>query len=185
MSLDELAADLGISKATIYRYFSDKEALLRAVLEETRNWILSQLTAIVRDGNLSVKAKLTALLGFLSRFMSGLSQEFIRDLRQKLPHLWKELDEFRQQQVLPLISEIVSDGVRRKEIKSDLDTGLFLAIFWRLIQEFMNPAWLLSHDYAPSELLNKIFNIIFYGILIEEKSGEKNIRNKVGRRGRK
>lgn len=172
LSLDELAEDLGISKATIYRYFPDKESLLRAVMVETREWVLSQLQAIVRDDRLAVKARLTAYLEFISRFMSGLSRDFIRDLRQKLPDLWKEMDSFRRQQVFPLVSEVILEGVKKGEIKSDLDGRLFLEMFWYLVQEFMNPDWIISHDYSPSELLQSIIDIVFYGIFVEEKSGK-------------
>lgn len=172
LSMDELAGDLGISKATLYRYFQDKEALLRAVMTGTREWVLSQLQAIVRDNRLPVKARLTAYLEFVSRFLSGLSRDFIRDLRQKLPHLWQEMDTFRRQQVFPLVSEVILEGVRKGEIKSDLDGRLFLEMFWYLVQEFMNPDWIISHDYSPSELLEGIIDIIFYGILVEEKTGK-------------
>jgi len=172
LSLDELAEDLGISKATIYRYFPDKKSLLRAVMVETREWVLSQLQAIVRDDRLAVKARLTAYLEFISRFMSGLSRDFIRDLRQKLPDLWKEMDSFRRQQVFPLVSEVILEGVKKGEIKSDLDGRLFLEMFWYLVQEFMNPDWIISHDYSPSELLQSIIDIVFYGIFVEEKSGK-------------
>lgn len=171
LSMDELAEDLGISKATLYRYFPDKESLLRAVMAETREWVLSQLKAIVRDDRLSVKARLTAYLEFVSRFMSGLSRDFVRDLRQKLPDLWQEMDTFRRQQVFPLVSEVILEGVKKGEIKSELDGRLFLEMFWYLVQEFMNPDWIISHDYSPSELLESIIDIVFYGIFVEEKAG--------------
>ncbi|MBC7349825.1 MAG: TetR/AcrR family transcriptional regulator [Candidatus Aminicenantes bacterium] len=172
LSLDELAEDLGISKATIYRYFPDKESLLRAVMEESREWVLSQLQVIVRDNRLPVRARLTAYLEFISRFMSAISRDFIRDLRQKLPDLWQEMDSFRRQQVFPLVSEVILEGIKKGEIKSDLDGRLFLEMFWYLVQEFMNPDWIISHDYSPSELLQSIIDIVFYGIFVEEKSGK-------------
>ncbi len=182
--MDELAEDLGISKATLYRHFPDKEALLRAVMAMTRDRVLSQIQAIVRDGRLPVKFRLTAYLEFLSRFMSGLSRDFIRDLRQKLPELWKEMDDFRRQQVFPLVSEVIMEGVRKGEIKSDLDGRLFLEIFWYLVQEFMTPDWIISHDYSPSELLESMIDILFYGIFVEEKSDRKTGRHARGK-GRK
>ncbi|MDH7493490.1 MAG: TetR/AcrR family transcriptional regulator [Candidatus Saccharicenans sp.] len=184
LSMDELAEDLGISKATVYRYFPDKEALLRAVMVETREQVLSQLQAIVRDDKLPVKARLTAYLEFISRFMSGLSRDFIKDLRQKLPDLWKEMDAFRRQQVFPLVSEVILEGVRKGEIKSDLDGRLFLEMFWYLVQEFMNPDWIISHDYSPSELLQSIIDIVFYGIFVEEKPEKTSGRQPAGK-GRK
>ncbi|MGQ9471613.1 MAG: TetR/AcrR family transcriptional regulator [Candidatus Aminicenantales bacterium] len=185
LSMNELAEDLGISKATVYRYFPDKEALLRAVMVETREWVLSQLQAIVRDGRLSVKARLTAYLEFISRFVSGLSRDFIRDLRQKLPDLWKEMDSFRRQQVFPLVSEVILEGIKKGEIKSDLDGRLFLEIFWYLVQEFMNPDWIIDHDYSPSELLQSIIDIVFYGIFVEGKSGKVASRELSGKGRRK
>ncbi|MGB9906204.1 MAG: TetR/AcrR family transcriptional regulator [Candidatus Saccharicenans sp.] len=184
LSMDELAEDLGISKATVYRYFPDKEALLRAVMVETREQVLSQLQAIVRNDRLTVKARLTAYLEFISRFMSGLSRDFIKDLRQKLPDLWKEMDAFRRQQVFPLVSEVILEGVKKGEIKSDLDGRLFLEMFWYLVQEFMNPDWIISHDYSPSELLQSIIDIVFYGIFVEEKPEKTSGRQPAGK-GRK
>ncbi|MCX8159364.1 MAG: TetR/AcrR family transcriptional regulator [Candidatus Saccharicenans sp.] len=184
LSMDKLAEDLGVSKATLYRYFPDKEALLRAVMAETRAWVLSELQAIVRDERLSVRSRLTAYLQFISRFMSGLSRDFIRDLRQKLPELWQEMDVFRRQQVFPLVSEVITAGVKNGEIKSDLDGRLFLEMFWYLVQEFMNPDWIISHDYSPSELLESIIDIIFYGIFVEEKSGKMSGGQRTGK-GRK
>ncbi len=172
LSMDQLAGDLGISKATLYRYFPDKEALLRAVMTGTREWLLSQLQAIVRDNRLPVKVRLTAYLEFVSRFLSGLSRDFIRDLRQKLPDLWQEMETFRRQQVFPLVSEVILEGVRKGEIKSNLDGRLFLEMFWYLVQEFMNPDWIISHDYSPSELLASIIDVIFHGIFVEEKPGK-------------
>lgn len=184
LSMDELAEDLGISKATLYRYFPDKESLLRAVMAETREWVLSQLQAIVRDDRLPVKARLTAYLEFVSRFLSGLSRDFVRDLRQKLPDMWQEMDTFRRQQVFPLVSEVILEGVKKGEIKSDLDGRLFLEMFWYLVQEFMNPDWIIGHDYSPSELLESIIDIVFYGIFVEEKPG-KAAGRRPARQGRK
>lgn len=184
LSMDQLAEDLGISKATLYRYFPDKESLLRAVMVETREWVLSQLRAMVRDDRLPVKARLTAYLEFVSRFLSGLSRDFVRDLRQKLPDLWQEMDTFRRQQVFPLVSEVILEGVKKGEIKSNLDGRLFLEMFWYLVQEFMNPDWIISHDYSPSELLESIIDIVFYGIFVEEKPAKRAAANRPGK-GRK
>jgi AcrR family transcriptional regulator len=168
LSMDEIAENLGTSKATLYRYFPDKEALLRAVIERTKEQVLSTIRSISADDKLSVRDKLAGFLTFLSRFMSGLSRELIQDLRSRLPDIWKELEAFRREKIFPIFSEVVAEGVVRKEIRSDLDGRLFLEMFFFLAQEFMNPDWLVTHDYAPSELLNSIIRIVFYGIFIDD-----------------
>jgi len=169
LSMDEIAEDLGTSKATLYRYFPDKEALLRTVIEKTSEQVLSTLRSTSADDKLSVRDKLSGFLTFLSHFMSGLSRELIQDLRSRLPEVWGELEAFRREKIFPIISEVVAEGVAMKEIRSDLDGRLFLEMFFFLAQEFMNPDWLVTNDYAPSELLNSIIRIVFYGIFIDDR----------------
>ncbi|MBC7360896.1 MAG: TetR/AcrR family transcriptional regulator [Candidatus Aminicenantes bacterium] len=172
LSMDEIAEDLGVSKATLYRYFPDKEALLRAVIGKTQEQILSTLKAISDDEKSSVREKLSAFLTFLSQFMSGLTREFVQDLKFKLPEIWKELEVFRREKVFPVFSEIVAEGVRKNEIRSDLDGRLFLEMFFYLAQEFMNPDWLIKNDYAPSKLLESIIRIVFFGIFLDDSQRE-------------
>jgi hypothetical protein len=57
-------------------------------------------------------------------------------------------------------------------------------MFWYLVQEFMNPDWIISHDYSPSELLQSIIDIVFYGIFVEEKPEKTSGRQPAGK-GRK
>jgi AcrR family transcriptional regulator len=172
LSMDEIAEDLEISKATLYRYFPDKEALLRAVIKKSREEILSTLKNISINEKLEVREKLSDFLSFLSRFISGLSRELIHDLRFKLPEIWMELEAFRREKVFPIFSEIVAEGVRKNEIRSDLDGRLFLEMFFYLAQEFMNPDWLVRNDYAPSKLLESIIRIVFFGIFLDDSQRE-------------
>lgn len=184
LSMEEIAEDLGISKATLYRYFPDKEALMRAVLLKTQEEVLSTLKAVASQPEISSRDKLSSFLTFLSRFGSALSREFIQDLRFKLPEIWKELEAFRREKVFPVFSEIVAEGVRKKELRSDLDGRLFLEIFFYLAQEFMNPDWLVKNDYAPSQLLESIIRILFYGIF-QENEQKKGLKHKETLKGKK
>jgi AcrR family transcriptional regulator len=173
LSMDEIAEDLAISKATLYRYFPDKESLLRKVIERVEEQTFCHLNDVVTAETSSVKEKLSSFLTFLSRFLSEISRNFLQDLKTRLPEVWAEMESFRRKKIFPLFSEIVAEGLRRKEIRPDLDPDLFLEIFVSLSQEFMTPDWLIKNDYSPSALLAEIINIIFYGLFINDDKDKK------------
>lgn len=181
VSMDELAEDLGISKATIYRYFPDKESLLREVLKEVRESMLAELERLRADRKLSCREKLMSFFTSLGQTMSSISRELLKDIRFRLPEIWQEIETFRREKIFPVFCGLVLEGVKKGEIRSDLDARLFLEIFYFLAQEFVNPDWLVKNDYAPSQLLESMMRILFFGIFLKDQEippteGEK--RNK-------
>lgn len=169
VSMDELAEDLGISKATIYRYFPDKKSLLREVLKEVREALLSRLEQLRADEKLSSREKLLSFFRFFGQAMSSMDRELLKDIKSGLPDIWQEIESLRREKVFPIFCSIVLEGVKKGEIRSDLDARLFLEIFFFLVQEFINPDWLVRNDYSPSQLLDSIMRILFYGIFLEGK----------------
>ncbi len=58
-TLDEIARDLRIGKATLYHYFESKDALFFATLEYDSNLILEEIRTIFNHDELSLKEKFT------------------------------------------------------------------------------------------------------------------------------
>ena len=49
MTVDEVAADVGIAKASLYKHFASKEALAAAAMEQALDLALQQVQAIAQD----------------------------------------------------------------------------------------------------------------------------------------
>ncbi|MBC7365122.1 MAG: TetR/AcrR family transcriptional regulator, partial [Candidatus Aminicenantes bacterium] len=124
VSMDELAEELGISKATIYRYFPDKESLLREVLREVREATLSELEELQKRSELRCREKLMSFFTSLGQTMSLINRELLKDIKFKLPDIWQEIEAFRREKIFPVFCQIVLEGVKKGEIRSDLDARL-------------------------------------------------------------
>lgn len=184
--MDELAEELGISKATIYRYFPDKESLLREVLREVREATLSELEELQKRSELRCREKLMSFFTSLGQTMSLINRELLKDIKFKLPDIWQEIEAFRREKIFPVFCQIVLEGVKKGEIRSDLDARLFLEIFYFLAQEFVNPDWLVRNDYAPTQLLHSIMRILFFGIFLgNDKTAGRKTRQKKDKKKRK
>jgi AcrR family transcriptional regulator len=67
VSMDEIAADAGISKPMLYEYFGSKERLFLACVERTRAQLFEQIAAAVRgheDPESALRAGVEAFLAF-------------------------------------------------------------------------------------------------------------------------
>jgi AcrR family transcriptional regulator len=80
---DEIAGRLGISKATLYKAFPGKEAILRAVVRRIMNEILAGVERVIADDSLGFVEKMVALLSFLGARMARFEPVLIRDLQRR------------------------------------------------------------------------------------------------------
>ncbi|MBZ9581360.1 TetR/AcrR family transcriptional regulator [Klebsiella quasivariicola] len=68
-SIDRIAEAAGISKMTFYRYFEDKEALIKAVLKEKHNTFILELKSLIAE-NETAKDKLFTIFDFYQNWFA-------------------------------------------------------------------------------------------------------------------
>jgi len=68
VTMDDIASEMSISKKTIYKFFSNKDVLIQATIEEFHNEIMASLTEIVSRNhnsiheNFAIKQKVNEML---------------------------------------------------------------------------------------------------------------------------
>ena len=82
ITTDDLAAELAISKKTLYALFPSKEALLEAVVLEKFESADTELARISSDQSLGCMVKLHELLACLQHEMEEIQAPFVRDMQR-------------------------------------------------------------------------------------------------------
>src|SRR6266513_146900 len=95
VTMDDLAAALGISKKTLYVHFPDKIALLEAVLADKFAGLEAKLNEIARAYPDNFPAALHGLLAGTQRELDEIKPPFVRDMRQKAPQVFKTVERRR------------------------------------------------------------------------------------------
>jgi AcrR family transcriptional regulator len=123
--LDEVADAAGVTKGTIYHYFSTKEELLLRAIEHHHERVFGQLEALLagRQGSASARIRL-----FLRKGMSGgdpVRRKRLLLLMQSVAH---EVPEVYRQWVVTgplkgslLLARLVEEGKSSGEFRSDVD----------------------------------------------------------------
>src|ERR1700760_136212 len=79
ITTDDLAAELALSKKTLYALFPSKEALLEAVVLQKCASVDAEIARISGDRSLGCVEKLQELLACLQREMEEIQPPFVRD----------------------------------------------------------------------------------------------------------
>lgn len=165
-SMDEIAADLQVSKKTIYKYFSNKENLV----EESIDSMLLRSDRIVSEivnGRKDVIEKFVALLEFYSNEVSVVSEKWIKDLQVHAPEFWKKIDEFRHKKIYTVAEKLLRQG-RKEKYVAPYPPKLIMASFAASIREIVNPSFLIENKYSMKEAIHYVFDIQMNGILTDE-----------------
>ena len=162
-SMDSLAAELQISKKTIYKYFSSKDELVKAIafafMKETGDKIIS--VTQIEDDSLSKAIRLFQILGVAT---TKLGDKWVKDIRIHMPDLWKKIDEFRTKKAYAVLSNIIQQGQAEGMI-IDKPVELIIHLFVTSLRSIVNPDFLYYQKMNYKEAIQHTFEILFNGIL--------------------
>lgn len=123
ITMDEIAAQLGISKKTIYQFFIDKDAMVEAVVnDEMRKNEKECLYSSTASEN--AVHEIFLAMDNLEEMLKGMNPQLIHDLEKHHLAAFKRLKQYKYQFLYSIIKENLERGVRENVYRSDLDIEL-------------------------------------------------------------
>lgn len=120
VTMDMLAARLGISKRTIYEVFSDKEELLNGVLKWMaikQNEVMSKILSETEN----VIEAIFKMLDFMSDHFQKMSPAFQMDMKKFHHDIFKNLGEQKDNPYYKSNSEMLLRGIKEGVFRADTD----------------------------------------------------------------
>ena len=163
--MDDLAAELAISKKTLYAYFPGKFDLLEAVLADKFAGVEATLQKVTRAHPHDFAATLRELLTETRRELDEIKPPFVRDMRQKAPHVFKVVERRRAALIQRYFGRLFVDGQRAGMVRKDVPVKLIIEILLAVVQSIMNPAKMEELGMVPKEGFAGILKIVLEGAL--------------------
>ena len=165
VTMDDLAAELGMSKKTLYAEFPSKTDLLRAVLLDKFRSIEADLELIMAQSSANALAELQELLACMQGHTEEIQPPFVRDIRREAPELFKLVESRRRELIQRYFGRIFDEGRRERIIRSDISTAIILEILLGAVQSVMNPAKIEALGVTPTTGYSAIITVILEGVL--------------------
>ena len=164
-TMDDLAAELGMSKKTLYVHFPSKDALVEAVIMGFTAEIRASADTLFADQTLSFTAKLHRFSEAMVQRFERMGPHVLRDLQRSAPHIYRKIEEFRHRNIPHIFGRMLRQGQAAGMVRADVDPD-FAVEFWRpAIQSVMHPDTLERLHLQPNQMFTKAINLFFGGLL--------------------
>ena len=167
VTIDEIAAELGISKKTVYKLFSSKEEILREVVLAKMNALLSIFENIQALKESSVD-KIQAVSEIVGTHINEQWQRILIEVRMNAPSLFKEVDTIIQEKLALGWQKIFIEGQKGGWIRKDIDPVVFTTAYVGVVRELMKTDFLSKHALTESQVPKQVFKMFTEGILTEK-----------------
>lgn len=172
VTMDQIAAELGMSKRTIYELFKDKDALVRECLEIMRAQHMQEVVKIMDEASDVIEA-LYKVSQYGEKKKASMNRLFFEDLRKLYPKMWESVRRGSSKHEESFSCSIIRRGMTEGIFLKDLEVPI-VDLFLRMMMEIFHQRELFPDDTSDEALLMNI--IIPYYIGISTKKGQELIR---------
>ena len=165
-TVESLAAHLGMSKKTIYKFFPSKDILIEKIFDFFTGMIKRKLKQIV-ESDMDPVEKYTRIMNFIINKISHISMERVVEVQNRYPIVWGKIEAFRislAQDFTTIFIEAQEKGLARK----DLDMNVVATIYMNIINSTFQPLFFLKNNLAPADTINLFINLITEGMFTEK-----------------
>ena len=166
LTMEGIASRLGVSKATLYKYFPSKDALLEAAL--ARYFEQTTARAAQLDPGAPYPARLGTYLRHIEESIRPAAPVLTVDILATTPWAWELIARYRRDVLLTRLRVLLEEGRERGFLRSDLDAAIIPALYTAIVDQVARPSFLLGWNVGLEELIDSVIRILLGGILSDE-----------------
>lgn len=165
VTIEEICEQAGVAKMTFYKYFSNKNALVKSVLEEYMASNLKRYDEI-EGSDIPYKEKVKKMTLLKMEGTNDISKEFLADYYSLDD---PDLISFLQSQTHEVMNRFIG-GIKRAQERGEVRPGIkpeFIIYFFNKMPEMASEAALVNLYPTVKDLAVELLEFFFHGILSE------------------
>lgn len=165
--MDNLARSLGMSKKTLYKYFSSKADMLDAVIDYTFENMDEKAMTIIENKQLSTIEKIKGVIRVLPDHYEFIDINVINQMERYYPEHWIKMETLLKSD-WELLRNLIEQGIEEKVI-GNRNVSLIMKVMLDSINTTLDQGFFMEHRMTVDEALVEISNILLYGLATENK----------------
>lgn len=163
VTMEEISNKAGVSKMTLYKYYSNKKELALEVLKNEVGKAFTKFEQIIQS-DMPFEEKLEQMFLMKLEGTKGISKEFLSDIYQNPKLGLYQYIEEQSRRSTELFKQFLKDSQRQGLIRKDLKIP-FVQHYINQLTGLVTDQQLLDHYNNPQELIMESMRFMFYGLL--------------------
>ncbi len=168
VTMEEIASELAISKKTLYKHFSNKEHLLKELIDSMKCEVNEFIEKLIEDNSIEFIDKLKQFMNFIAKQSSKLDGPMVRDMMRNQPEVWQDIQQFRKIKAHNNLSRLIEQGVSKGVFRKDLHIEIVVLAYVAAIHSLVNPEVLAELPVSADEAFREVVKMLFDGIFTAE-----------------
>ena len=167
VTVEELCADMGMSKRTFYRHFPDRDALVEAILAER----VADYVPLILE-NLTSPEPVDKILKkhfdlLIQDVFSRVSTQVMADVQVLMPELWDRFDQLRGGAV-GIITDLLRRGQQEGSIRRDIDPTVAGKLIQGILTNVAHPQFMVEQGLSFDQFISTFKDLLLQGVLVPE-----------------
>lgn len=167
VTMDEIAVNLGMSKKTLYKHFSSKDELLKAVMSSHCKGMDGRVKPIMENDTTDSIEKMMIMGPIVAENIAKIPVPFLKDLEKNAPETWREFQEWRRGSIIANFGNFLKEGIEKGVFRSDLNTEGVVTMYLTLIEGMFRSEVLSKLPLTPAQVYVMIAKILTEGMIDE------------------
>ncbi len=156
VSMDDIAADLGMSKKTLYKTFTNKDEIVLGVMTNHLSQAQGECARVASTAADAVQEMLT-ISAWADQQFSNVHPSIFYDLRKYYPAAWELFSAHKNTFILDQIILNLRRGIAEGLFRADLDVEVLARLNLAQIELAFDPRLYPPAQFAPVRV-NKVFD---------------------------
>jgi len=168
VTMEEIAASVGISKKTLYKHFSNKEHLLDEIFATVSCDTEKFSENLFANNEYTYVQKVKMMLGYVSEHVGKFKGPLMADMQIHFPKIWEKIHVFMKKKAWEKFSMLVDEGIAQGIFRNDIDKTIIVLMYVFSLQNLLTPEVLAQVPLSADQIYKTLINVIFEGILTDE-----------------
>ncbi|MDP1622916.1 MAG: TetR/AcrR family transcriptional regulator [Bacteroidales bacterium] len=164
VTMDDVAKQLGISKKTIYEFFSDKEDLVKQVLLFEHDHYCGFLNAI-EDKQANAVEELFEVYKMMNAMLIEFNPSMEYDIRKYYPNLFLKIREIRRKRMYDSVYNNLNQGKKEGLYRKELNSKTIAKLHVSRTESLLDSDMFTQEELTSLDIFHEIFLYHLHGIL--------------------
>jgi AcrR family transcriptional regulator len=164
-AMSALAADLGVSKKTLYVHFASKDVIIRTVIDKFATSIRAEAESILAQAGPTFVEKLRSFAEHMITRLGRFPPAVLSDLQRMAPQLYRHLQRVRRGNIAHIFSRFIEAGHRAGVVRTGISSEFAGEFFVYAMQGMLGGETLQRMNLTTAGAFEGAIRIFFGGLL--------------------
>ncbi|WP_216679092.1 TetR/AcrR family transcriptional regulator [Hymenobacter siberiensis] len=163
VSMDDIAADLAMSKKTLYKWFENKDQIVEASMTRHLAGTQNECTVMINASSSAID-ELFKMLAWIKQEFGNVHPSIFYDLRKFHPATWQLWQAHKNEFILSQIKENLRRGIAEGLFQANLDMEVLSRLRLAQIELQFDPELYPTRDFAKERVSVALLEHFMLGV---------------------